>query len=81
MLESLNLVPILTPPPIQSADDQTPAQEEHNMIVTYNIAEFESKPRQCAQLVSWSPPIPNWNPWTACNIDQGPEVCFFFEFL
>ncbi|VUZ52576.1 unnamed protein product, partial [Hymenolepis diminuta] len=74
MLESLNLVPILTPPPIQGVDDQASPQEEHNMIVTYNIAEFESKPRQCAQLVSWSPPIPNWNPWTACNIDQGPEA-------
>lgn len=23
-------------------------------------------------VVSWSPPQPNWNPWTSCNIDEGP---------
>jgi len=23
-------------------------------------------------IVSWSPPLPNWNPWTNCNIDEGP---------
>jgi len=23
-------------------------------------------------IVSWSPPLPNWNPWTSCNIDEGP---------
>lgn len=22
-------------------------------------------------IVSWSPPVPNWNPWTSCNIDEG----------
>lgn len=23
-------------------------------------------------MVSWSPPQPNWNPWTGCDIDEGP---------
>lgn len=23
-------------------------------------------------VVSWSPPTQNWNPWTGCNIDDGP---------
>ena len=23
-------------------------------------------------VVSWSPPTQNWNPWTGCNIDEGP---------
>lgn len=27
---------------------------------------------QAPGVVSWSPPLPNWNPWTACNIDEGP---------
>lgn len=22
-------------------------------------------------IVSWSPPVPNWNPWTSSNIDEG----------
>jgi ATP-dependent RNA helicase A len=25
-----------------------------------------------AGVVSWSPPLPNWNPWMGCNIDEGP---------
>ena len=25
-----------------------------------------------AGVVSWSPPTQNWNPWTGCNIDEGP---------
>lgn len=45
------------------------------MIMHYQVADFEPRPRQSAQLVSWCPPIENWNPWTACNIDEGPEVC------
>ncbi|CAG0880793.1 unnamed protein product [Cyprideis torosa] len=27
---------------------------------------------QTSGTVSWSPPQPNWNPWVACNIDEGP---------
>lgn len=27
---------------------------------------------QPAGVVSWSPPQSNWNPWTGCNIDEGP---------
>ena len=25
-----------------------------------------------AGVVSWSPPTQNWNPWSGCNIDEGP---------
>lgn len=24
-----------------------------------------------AAVIAWSPPMPNWNPWSACNIDDG----------
>lgn len=32
-------------------------------------------------VVSWSPPQPNWNPWSSCNIDEGPlaTACPFFD--
>ncbi|CAL8111451.1 unnamed protein product [Orchesella dallaii] len=30
----------------------------------------EDNTRQ-GMIVSWSPPVPNWNPWTSCNIDEG----------
>lgn len=26
---------------------------------------------QTSSVIPWSPPQPNWNPWTACNIDEG----------
>lgn len=26
---------------------------------------------QMSSVISWSPPQQNWNPWTACNIDEG----------
>jgi len=32
------------------------------------MSERQTKPG----IVSWSPPQPNWNPWTSCNIDEGP---------
>ncbi|XP_059615242.1 dosage compensation regulator isoform X2 [Phlebotomus argentipes] len=28
-------------------------------------------PPQPGSVISWSPPQPNWNPWLACNIDEG----------
>lgn len=34
--------------------------------------DFISSVPQPAGVVSWSPPQPNWNPWTGCNIDEGP---------
>lgn len=37
------------------------------------LDEFEPAPRHTAGgVVPWSPPQPNWNPWTNCNIDEGP---------
>lgn len=36
-----------------------------------NISMKYEEESQKAGFVSWSPPVPNWNPWTACNIDEG----------
>jgi len=30
------------------------------------------------RIVSWSPPVPNWNPWTSCNIDEGHMATVIF---
>ena len=35
----------------------------------------ESRPSE-AGVVSWSPPAPNWNPWTGANIDEGKLKTF-----
>lgn len=32
-------------------------------------------------MVPWSPPQPNWNPWTGCNIDEGPLATATLEEL
>uniref|UniRef100_A0A8B9QDA1 RNA helicase n=1 Tax=Apteryx owenii TaxID=8824 RepID=A0A8B9QDA1_APTOW len=37
------------------------------------LAHFEPSQRQSQMgVVPWSPPQSNWNPWTSCNIDEGP---------
>ncbi|XP_063606453.1 ATP-dependent RNA helicase A-like isoform X2 [Penaeus indicus] len=37
-------------------------------------SEFQASeaPPVTSGVVSWSPPKPNWNTWTGCNIDEGP---------
>lgn len=44
-------------------------------------SEFQASeaPPVTSGVVSWSPPKPNWNTWTGCNIDEGPlaTVCLF----
>nr|VZI51167.1 unnamed protein product [Spirometra erinaceieuropaei] len=74
LLGKLGLEPNLEPP----APDPN-SSEEHNMIVHYKLADFEPQERQSAQSVAWCPPTPNWNPWTSCNIDEGPEANYFLE--
>lgn len=52
--------------------------EEAVSIVSNQVLEdFVASKPQSAGVLSWSPPQPNWNPWTACNIDDGPlaHVC------
>ncbi|KAK6979986.1 ATP-dependent RNA helicase A-like isoform X1 [Biomphalaria glabrata] len=38
-----------------------------------SLEEFDPAPaKNTPGVVSWSPPQPNWNPWSNCNIDEGP---------
>lgn len=46
---------------LTSNEFQLPAEE----------ARVEKKQNQVGAIIAWSPPQPNWNPWTACNIDEG----------
>ncbi|XP_058826729.1 dosage compensation regulator isoform X2 [Topomyia yanbarensis] len=41
-----------------------PSDEVHYKPQTINL-------KQQASVIPWSPPQPNWNPWIACNIDEG----------
>lgn len=43
-----------------------------SLLTNQVLDDFISSMPQPAGVVSWSPPQPNWNPWTGCNIDEGP---------
>lgn len=45
------------------------------------LEDFISSKPQPAGVVSWSPPAQNWNPWTNCNIDEGPLATMSLETL
>ncbi|XP_061859938.1 ATP-dependent RNA helicase A isoform X2 [Colius striatus] len=53
-----------------------PLPEDPSNPVLINVgklAHFEPSQRQNHMgVVPWSPPHSNWNPWTGCNIDEGP---------
>ncbi|NXG85533.1 DHX9 helicase, partial [Stercorarius parasiticus] len=53
-----------------------PLPEDPSNPVVINVgklAHFEPSQRQShIGVVPWSPPHSNWNPWTSCNIDEGP---------
>ncbi|XP_075278778.1 ATP-dependent RNA helicase A isoform X2 [Opisthocomus hoazin] len=53
-----------------------PLPEDPSNPVLINVgklAHFEPSQRQSQMgVVPWSPPHSNWNPWTGCNIDEGP---------
>ncbi|KFO75597.1 ATP-dependent RNA helicase A, partial [Cuculus canorus] len=56
--------------------ETVPLPEDPSNPVLINVgklAHFEPSQRQNhAGVVPWSPPYANWNPWTSCNIDEGP---------
>ncbi|KAG7157775.1 ATP-dependent RNA helicase A protein-like [Homarus americanus] len=44
------------------------------LIPDVKLTDFETSdgPKTTGGVVSWSPPQPNWNAWTSCNLDEGP---------
>lgn len=40
-------------------------------IPTNEIKRDPRAPVQISSVIAWSPPQQNWNPWQACNIDEG----------
>lgn len=33
---------------------------------------FPPGEKRSGSVISWCPPTQNWNPWSNCNIDEGP---------
>jgi ATP-dependent RNA helicase A len=52
----------------------TVVQQSNGSLLNSQILErfTPSERRTNASIIQWVPPIPNWNPWIASNIDEGP---------
>ncbi|XP_018058679.1 PREDICTED: dosage compensation regulator isoform X1 [Atta colombica] len=81
VLMSLDIKPIdIKQSSITTEDNNTTALKDDKDTLTAGVSlltnqvldDFISSVPQPAGVVSWSPPQPNWNPWTGCNIDEGP---------
>lgn len=55
--------------------------EPVSLLSNQVIDDFLTSKPQAAGVVPWSPPQPNWNPWTGCNIDEGPLASMSLEAL
>ncbi|XP_075220510.1 dosage compensation regulator mle isoform X1 [Lycorma delicatula] len=64
VLEGLDIQPVSV--------DKKESGEAISLVTDQVLEDFAALKPQPAGVVSWSPPQPNWNPWTACNIDEGP---------
>ncbi|XP_020278260.1 dosage compensation regulator isoform X2 [Pseudomyrmex gracilis] len=76
VLTKLNITPIKVEMPATDQDkeekDETSTTAGVSLLTNQVLDDFISSMPQPAGVVSWSPPQPNWNPWTGCNIDEGP---------
>ncbi|PSN38206.1 Dosage compensation regulator [Blattella germanica] len=64
VLEDLKIMPANVTP----SEAGTPI----SLLTPHVLDDFITSKPQAAGVVPWSPPQPNWNPWTGCNIDEGP---------
>ncbi|XP_034234638.1 ATP-dependent RNA helicase A isoform X2 [Thrips palmi] len=62
VLDALNLTPV----------DVKPECKEISLVTSKVLDEFITSTPAPVGVVPWSPPVPNWNPWSGCNIDEGP---------
>ncbi|XP_053619357.1 dosage compensation regulator isoform X2 [Plodia interpunctella] len=70
-LQELNIQPI----DVNTARPETEAEDGKTVVTLLQLDRVKAM-REAKQapsgVVSWSPPQPNWNAWTGCNIDEGP---------
>ena len=61
------------PPPVNIEGSGIEGSEPLSLLTEAELDHLfpPSRPAE-AGVVSWSPPTQNWNPWTGCNIDEGP---------
>lgn len=64
LLNKLNITPTFIP---KSLNPDEPVSIVNSTV----LDEFVEGQKQNAGVVSWAPPLTNWNPWSGCNIDEG----------
>uniref|UniRef100_A0A1I8F4N9 RNA helicase n=1 Tax=Macrostomum lignano TaxID=282301 RepID=A0A1I8F4N9_9PLAT len=87
LLQDLQLRPVVRPPNLDqddagdAADAQYPGGSDAangdagvSLLINYHVTDFEPSPKQRSCTLPWSPPVPNWNAWQSCNIDEGPDA-------
>ncbi|KAJ8922275.1 hypothetical protein NQ315_004214 [Exocentrus adspersus] len=57
----------VTPTPVKTEKSDQPV----SLLSTHVLDDFHPSKPTAAGVVPWSPPQPNWNCWTGCNIDEG----------
>ncbi|XP_012278832.1 dosage compensation regulator isoform X2 [Orussus abietinus] len=74
LLAELEIKPIDIDPQMQESEVKKEEGTSSGISLLTNqvLDDFVSSVPQPAGVVSWSPPQQNWNPWTGCNIDEGP---------
>ncbi|XP_048515742.1 dosage compensation regulator isoform X2 [Athalia rosae] len=75
VLQGLEITPISnfnSPTETSEPDKNSSPAAGVSLITNRVLDDFISSKPQPAGVVSWSPPQQNWNPWTGCNIDEGP---------
>ncbi|KAH8338766.1 hypothetical protein KR074_004162, partial [Drosophila pseudoananassae] len=63
-------MPVVNPCNIKIEPDAAPI----SLIVNTNrmdMGQEQGEKRQESSVIPWAPPLPNWNAWHACNIDEG----------
>ncbi|XP_054273843.1 ATP-dependent RNA helicase A-like isoform X1 [Macrosteles quadrilineatus] len=66
------IVEVLTDLKINPILIREDSKDPQSLLSDQVLDDFVASKPQPAGVVSWSPPQPNWNPWTGCNIDEGP---------
>ncbi len=51
-----------------------------SLVINNDGKLFEPSEKRLASIISWCPPIQNWNPWLGSNIDDGPLATVSLEF-
>ncbi|XP_076179426.1 dosage compensation regulator mle [Ptiloglossa arizonensis] len=78
VLSSLDIKPVTVNLPFIKIENGEPSTAV-SLVTNQVLDDFISSVPQPAGVVSWSPPQQNWNPWTGCNIDEGPLATMTLE--